>query len=169
MIDKQHFQLLGISLIIVRNKEGKYLCVKEKKNRGWWIPGGRVDPPESFQAAAVRETREEAGVDVALRGVIKIEMSLHDPQYMRQRVVFFAEPVDEAQKPKSVPDKESEGAAYLTLEEIRELRKGPVGWRGPEIIEFAEYLENGGVVCPLSVLGNSKEKLQNGLPFKVKP
>ena len=56
--------MLGISLVICRNKKGQYLTVKESGNRGWWLPGGLVDPPESFQQAAIRETIEEAGIDV---------------------------------------------------------------------------------------------------------
>jgi len=58
----QHFTLLGIALIVCRNNEGKWLAVKETKNRGWWLPGGRVDPPESFFEAAIREVKEEAGI-----------------------------------------------------------------------------------------------------------
>jgi 8-oxo-dGTP pyrophosphatase MutT (NUDIX family) len=35
-------------------------------DRGWWLPAGHVDPNESFQDAARRETMEEAGIDVNL-------------------------------------------------------------------------------------------------------
>ncbi len=55
------FKTLGISLVVCRNKNGKWLSVNESGGRGWWLPGGRVDPPEEFVAAAVRETIEEAG------------------------------------------------------------------------------------------------------------
>lgn len=48
------FTMLGLSLTIVRNSQGKYVCINEVKNRGWWIPGGRVDPPENFFVAAKR-------------------------------------------------------------------------------------------------------------------
>lgn len=39
----------------------------------FWLPGGRVDPGEGLMEAALRETREEAGVDVDLTGVLSIE------------------------------------------------------------------------------------------------
>jgi hypothetical protein len=32
----QNFKMLGIALIVVRNRQGKYLGVLEGKNRGWW-------------------------------------------------------------------------------------------------------------------------------------
>lgn len=35
-------------------------------DRGWWLPAGHVDPNESFQDGARRETWEEAGIDVNL-------------------------------------------------------------------------------------------------------
>lgn len=46
--------MLGLSLTVVRNKKGQYVCINEVRNRGWWIPGGRVDPPEDFFTAAKR-------------------------------------------------------------------------------------------------------------------
>ncbi len=32
------------SLVVCRNAEGKFLAVKETRGRGWWLPGGRVEP-----------------------------------------------------------------------------------------------------------------------------
>ena len=49
------------------------MAVLETKNRGWWLPGGRVDPGESFEKAALRETLEEAGIHVNLKGVLRVE------------------------------------------------------------------------------------------------
>lgn len=56
--------VLGISMIVCRNpKTSKYLVIQEK-DMSWWIPGGRVDAPETFREAGKRECKEEAGVDV---------------------------------------------------------------------------------------------------------
>ena len=68
--------MLGISLVICRNKKGQYLSVLECGDRGWWLPGGLVDPPESFHRAALRETIEEAGIHVKLKGILRVEQKI---------------------------------------------------------------------------------------------
>ncbi|GHD63329.1 NUDIX hydrolase [Streptomyces goshikiensis] len=47
--------------------EGRVLLVRRSVAEGqlsWQFPAGKVEPSESFEEAAVRETKEEAGVDV---------------------------------------------------------------------------------------------------------
>ena len=48
----------------------KYLIINEVKNRGWWLPGGAVESYEDFRQSAIRECKEEAGIDVNLKGVL---------------------------------------------------------------------------------------------------
>ncbi|MFJ2593453.1 NUDIX hydrolase [Streptomyces erythrochromogenes] len=48
--------------------EGRVLLVRRRVVEGqlsWQFPAGKVEPGESFEEAAVRETKEEAGLDVA--------------------------------------------------------------------------------------------------------
>lgn len=49
------------------------LAVKETKGRGWWLPAGGLDVNETFQEAALRETKEEAGIDISLKGILRVE------------------------------------------------------------------------------------------------
>ena len=51
--------------------------MNESRGRGWWIPGGAVDAGETFFIAAHRECLEEAGIRVDLKGVLKVDYSLH--------------------------------------------------------------------------------------------
>jgi hypothetical protein len=97
---------------------------------------------------------EETGVPVRIVGVLRVE---HTPveSGSQMRVVFLAEPVDHT-PPKSVPDEESLGAAWVRLED---LSNNPL--RGQEVRELFAYVAAGGAVYPVSVLQ------PEGMPFKV--
>eukprot|EP00330_Aristerostoma_sp_ATCC50986_P011316 CAMPEP_0114592004 /NCGR_PEP_ID=MMETSP0125-20121206/13943_1 /TAXON_ID=485358 ORGANISM="Aristerostoma sp., Strain ATCC 50986" /NCGR_SAMPLE_ID=MMETSP0125 /ASSEMBLY_ACC=CAM_ASM_000245 /LENGTH=146 /DNA_ID=CAMNT_0001790439 /DNA_START=42 /DNA_END=482 /DNA_ORIENTATION=- len=143
--------MVGIVLIVCRNHEGKWLAIKETKNRGWWLPGGRVDPPEDWQTAALRECKEEAGIDIELKGVLRFENNISGDGFLRAKVVFYAEPKDPKQKPKDWKDSESEEARWVSRSDMTEIEeKDPIGWRGYELLEWSQYLEKGGVIYPLS-------------------
>jgi mutator protein MutT len=54
---------------VVRDADGRLLLVRRanEPSRGLWsLPGGRIEPGETAAAAAVREVREETGLDVAV-------------------------------------------------------------------------------------------------------
>jgi len=73
------------------------VAVNETRNRGWWIPGGAVDCGENFIQGAIRERKEEAGIDVQIKGILKVDHSVAG-NTARMRVIFYAEPtnIDEA-------------------------------------------------------------------------
>ncbi len=59
-------------------------------------------------------------------------------RYVRLRLIFFARPRDEAQLPKSVPDYESLGAAWVTLQV------------GGTRLPARSLLQHGGIACRAS-------------------
>ena len=108
----------GFSLVVCRHPiTGLYLLCQEFCNQGFWVPGGAVDPGETFIIAAKRETLEEAGIDIEIKGILGIDHEPHE-EYVRMRVIFYAEPVDNDQLPKSIPNYESAGACWCTSDEI---------------------------------------------------
>lgn len=52
--------------------EGRILLVRRSDDRRWCLPCGWVDPNESAAEAAVRETREETGLDVRVAGLVDV-------------------------------------------------------------------------------------------------
>lgn len=48
---------------IVLNEQGEILLIKGPR-RGWEMPGGQVEEGESLKEAAIRETKEESGIDI---------------------------------------------------------------------------------------------------------
>jgi phosphatase NudJ len=126
--------------LTVVHRGGRYLLVQEKKHPGWYLPAGRVEWPESLQQAAVRETREESGVDVILEGILRIEHS-PAPGGARVRVYFVARPAP-GSEPRVTDD--NLGAAFLGLREIEAL---PL--RGPDALAAIQRHASGARVLPL--------------------
>ncbi|MEZ6072131.1 MAG: NUDIX domain-containing protein [Pirellulales bacterium] len=52
----------------------------------WEFPGGKVMPGESTSTAAIRECREESGLDVAVVGTL--DVTVHDYPHGRLRISF---------------------------------------------------------------------------------
>jgi phosphatase NudJ len=140
------------ALVVVRLGH-RFLLVHERKHgQRWYLPAGRVEPGERFEQAAVRETLEEAGIAIALDGVLRIE---HGPSIdgARMRVLFVAHPIDD-RPPKRVPDDESLEAAWVTLDE---LARYPL--RGREVSELFLRVAAGAPVYPLSILTEESAQL----------
>lgn len=144
--------LYAFALVVCHNKKyNSYLLVQEFANSGYWLPGGRIDRGENPLEAAIRETKEEAGIDIRVTGVIKMEYhpkrDRSGSQYVRVRFIFYAEPIDCEQLPKSIPDYESVGATWCTADQVSAL---PL--RGPEPTIYFDYVASGKPVYPLDLV-----------------
>ena len=54
-----------VAAAVVLNEDNEILLLNGPK-RGWEIPGGRVEEGESLSTAAIRETKEETGIDIEI-------------------------------------------------------------------------------------------------------
>ncbi|WP_274381473.1 NUDIX hydrolase [Paenibacillus mesophilus] len=52
------------NVLMVRNKRGS--------SSDWSLPGGAVEPGETLEQAVIRETKEEAGVDIKVTGLYSV-------------------------------------------------------------------------------------------------
>jgi len=60
---------LHLAGCVIRNAEGQLLLLHRNKNhvQQWELPGGKLEPSEEPQRAAIRELQEELGVAVTIR------------------------------------------------------------------------------------------------------
>ena len=132
---------LVVLTVVVHEK--RYLVVEERDGT-FYLPAGRVEPGENLVAAAVRETAEEAGTMIGLRGLLGFD---HDwvggpSPRMKMRFAFVGYPVLLA-PPKSHADRHSRGARWATKEEIAKL---PL--RDAEVLTWIERHESGAALLP---------------------
>ena len=65
--------------VIVADNDGRILLICRTDNGNWAVPGGAIDLGESMIDAAVRETREESGIDCEITGLLGI---FTDPRHL---------------------------------------------------------------------------------------
>lgn len=136
-------------VVVIVRKDDKFLLVHERKHgQKWYLPAGRIEPREDFIRAAIRETLEETSVPVAVDGILHI---FHTPMFdgsARVRYIVTAHPADDT-PPKSEPDEDSLGAAWLSFEEIQQI---PL--RGNDVLGIIHSVLNGADVYPLNLISS---------------
>ena len=65
--------------VVVVNDDGEILMIRRTDNDNWAVPGGAIDLGESMSQAAVRETKEESGIDCEITGLVGI---YSDPRHV---------------------------------------------------------------------------------------
>ena len=152
------------SVVVCRHPITKlWLAVEENKQRGWWLPGGFVENGDDHFSTAIKETQEEAGIDITLKGILRVENTM-TRKGGRQRVIFYAEPSDPNQTPKQEADEESVRAVWMSVDQLQDKSNcaPPKGLRGTELLDWAKYIEAGGTIYPMQILTTEKARIPLG-------
>jgi ADP-ribose pyrophosphatase YjhB (NUDIX family) len=83
-----------IHVSVVLRRQNRILLVQEEKaeNHGRWnLPGGHLELRETLQQGALREVKEETGLQVRLSELVGVYTSIQPPDYHAIRFVFTAE------------------------------------------------------------------------------
>lgn len=69
--------------VFVLDSEDRVLLVKTDRKRGpehifWIVPGGIIEPGEFSRDAAIREVKEETGLDIAIKRLVWVEEGKND-------------------------------------------------------------------------------------------
>lgn len=81
-----------VDIVIYQPSRGILLIRRGNPPWGWALPGGFIDYGESAEQAAVREAREETGLDVSLTRLLGVySKPERDPRFHTLSVVFVAE------------------------------------------------------------------------------
>jgi ADP-ribose pyrophosphatase YjhB (NUDIX family) len=110
--------------VVVVNDTGEILMIRRTDNDNWAVPGGAIDLGESVAQAAVRETREESGIECEITGIVGI---YSDPKHVilytsngeaRQEfsIVLAARPLSGQPTPSS----ESSEVRWVPVSEVRD-------------------------------------------------
>ncbi|PPA71703.1 NUDIX hydrolase [Jeotgalibacillus proteolyticus] len=106
---------------IVLNDKNEILLIKGPR-RGWEMPGGQVEEGESLKNAAIRETKEECGLDIeitAFCGVFQnVSQSICNTLFLGRPVGGELTPTDEALEVGFFPLEE--GLEMVTWKNFRE-------------------------------------------------
>jgi len=97
----------------------------------WGLPAGHIEDDETPQQGAIREAKEEIGVDIVLTGLVQVVI-LRRPKKEDALVVIYKGSLKSNQKPE-VDGKEVSSYAWVAKDDIE---KNRVEWRHPFFKRF---------------------------------
>ena len=117
------FPQIGIGVVVWRGD--KVLLVKRKnppRAGEWALPGGKQEWGETIMAAAVREVREETGLDITPLGIITaLDAIAKGKEGKIQHHYTLIEVTAEAGEGEARPGSDASDLCWATLEEAEKL------------------------------------------------
>jgi 8-oxo-dGTP diphosphatase len=108
-----------VDVIIYAPGLGVLLIERRNPPYGWALPGGFVDYGETVERAAVREAKEETGLDVVLTGLLGVYSEPdRDPRKHSMSTVFTAQAANPEQ---AAAGDDAAGFGFFALDELPQL------------------------------------------------
>ena len=129
--------------IIYDEQKGIVLIERKNDPHGFALPGGFVETGESVEHAAVREMKEETGLDVELSGIVGVYSKPdRDPRFHTLTVTYVAK----AKNPEQImAGDDASNAHFRKLEDIPHLCFD----HDTAVAHFKEYLQGKRPLLPV--------------------
>jgi mutator protein MutT len=112
----------------IQNEHGRILMIRRTDNDMYSIPGGQVEPGETLTQAAIREVKEETGIDIHVIELIGLysdpsHVIAYDDGEVRQEfsICFRAQPINGELRTSS----ESKEVRWIELTQLASLNINP--------------------------------------------
>ncbi|KAJ5737997.1 hypothetical protein N7493_001152 [Penicillium malachiteum] len=131
---------VGVALFIVR-PDGKFVLGRRMGSHGagtWALPGGHLEHGESFEECAVRETKEETGLDVLNVEYITATNDVMVAEKKHYITIFLKGVVsDPAAEPEILEPNKCAGWRWSSWDEMRAIRDAEIaggpGFKGEKL------------------------------------
>lgn len=124
MSHQNDFQTIVAGITVIKNAEGKFLFMRRSSAESyaagkWDFPGGAKEFLESVEEGALRECKEEAGIDVQIEKLLwyRVNQGATDKNTEFVAFYFLCSPLSEDVQ----LSHEHDDYRWLTLEEAKEL------------------------------------------------
>jgi len=127
-------RMLLVDICVRRRSDDKFLVVTNRKYGGYTTPGGKVDPGEHHEAAAVRELAEETGLVATINDLHYVGYFEHAWRGIDVRCYGYwcwIEDLEGEQEPRQV--EEGTDPSWIDRDSLLDYRKGSLapayyGW-----------------------------------------
>ena len=108
--------------VFIFNQKGELLLLKSHKwPSKYVVPGGHVELGERLEEAAVREAKEETGLDVYDLKFINFQQFIYDPSFWKRRHFIFFDFACKTDSLEVALNDEAEDHVWVGLEEALRL------------------------------------------------